>query len=159
MILPKDIQAAICAKLEEVFPGETVYQDLVQSGFTRPSNLVELGKISLDPLSLGNGAVSLRYEFKLTTFCEVDQVHNSHLPTLDLRAMMIMGAFAAGYLKVADLAPKVTSLAADTSLYDAAEVHLVLTLTVDRKDFLPETLVEIMQTLNTRFVDKKEEST
>ena len=75
MILPKDIQAAICAKLEEVFPGETVYQDLVQSGFTRPSNLVELGKISLDPLSLGNGAVSLRYEFKLTTFCEVDQVH------------------------------------------------------------------------------------
>ena len=107
----------------------------------------------------GNGAVSLRYEFKLTTFCEVDQVHNSHLPTLDLRAMMIMGAFAAGYLKVADRAPKVTSLAADTSLYDAAEVHLVLTLTVDRKDFLPETLVEIMQTLNTRFVDKKEEST
>ena len=30
MILPKDIQAAICAKLEEVFPGETVYQDLVR---------------------------------------------------------------------------------------------------------------------------------
>ena len=151
MILPKDIQAAVRAKLEEVFPGEMIYEDLVPSGFTRPSNLVELGKISLDPLSLGNGAVSLRYEFKLTTFCEVDQVHNSHLPTLDLRAMTIMGAFASGYLKVADRAPKITALAADTSLYDAAEVQLVLTLTVDRKDFLPEALVEIMQTLNTRF--------
>jgi ACT domain-containing protein len=105
---------------------------------------------------MGQAAVSLQYKYKITTFCVVDEVHDSHLPVLDLRAMMILGAFAPGYVKVKDRAPKVTALAADTSLYDSAEVTLTISLTVDRADFEPEELLPLMLDLTTRYIKKEE---
>ena len=42
-------------------------------------------------MSLGMAAVSLRYQYKITTFVETDAVHASHLPALDIRGMMILG--------------------------------------------------------------------
>jgi hypothetical protein len=155
---PEKIKTAIVDRLQEVFPGETVYTDLTPRDFERPSNLVELVKLELDALTLGSGTVQIRYSYKITTFCETDAVHDSHLPVLDLRAMSILAAFAEGYIRVADRAPKVTTCTADTSLYDAAEVTLVLTLTIDRAEFRPDEAIPMMRLLHTKQIVSAPES-
>ena len=99
-ITPDMILTALHQKLEETFPGEPVYDNLTPRGFQRPSNLLELERTDLDPQSLGMAAVSLRYQYKITTFAETDEVHASHLPTLDIRGMMILGMLGSGYVKV-----------------------------------------------------------
>jgi len=152
IITPEILQAAIVERLKEVFPGEPVFEDVTRRNFQRPSNLAELQGVDLDPLGLGQGAVLLRYRFKLTTFAEVDEVHDSHLPVLAARAMLILGAFASGYLKAGDRAPKVTALQANTSLYDCAEIAIAFELALDRREFVPEELYSIMQKLSTKFL-------
>lgn len=86
-ITPEQIGAALAARVEEAFPGETVYQDITPRDIARPSNLVVLEKVELDPASFGLAAVELRFQWKLTTFAKVDEVHDSHLPELTARAM------------------------------------------------------------------------
>lgn len=157
-ITPQKIGAAIAQALEETFPGETVYHDIVRRDFARPSSLVVLDKVELDPASFGLAAVELRFQWKLTTFAKVDEVHDSHLPELTARAMALLALFGQGYVKVADRALKVRSATADTGGYDAAEVSVVLTLTVDRGEFTPGEMLDIMRALNTRFETKEEET-
>lgn len=154
MIYPKDVQEAIRIKLETVFPGEKVYVDLTPMRFQRPSNLIELAGIEMDVLSGGSNVVTLRWQVKITTFCKVDEVHDSHLPTLDLRAMTILGAFAAGYLRVGDRAPKITTCSADTSGYDFAQVKLILSLTMDRSEFCPKESYPVAEELHTKINGK-----
>lgn len=155
-ILPADVSKAIAAQLKEAFPGETVYTDLAPRDFQRPSNMVELAGVGMDPLSYGQSGVELLYKFKVTTFSTVDEVHASHLPVLDLRAMLVLGAFAAGYVQVKDRAPKVRSMEADTSLFDCAVVTLTLALTLDRADFVGSELYELIQNLELQVRVKKE---
>ena len=152
-ITPEQLGAALAARVEEAFPGETVYQDITPRDFARPSNLVVL-----DPASFGLAAVELRFQWKLTTFAKVDEVHDSHLPELTARAMALLALFGQGYVKVADRALKVRSATADTGGYDAAEVTAALTLTVDRGEFTPGEMLDIMRALNTRFETKEEET-
>lgn len=147
-ITTQTMMDAVAAQVEAVFPGEILYQNLAPVGFKRPSNMVELIGIKLDPLGLGSGAVGLQYQYKITTFCKVDEVHDSHLPTLDLRAMAILAAFAEGYIRVGDRAPKVTACTAKTEFNDCAEVLLTLSLSVDRSEFRPESILPIMEELD-----------
>lgn len=156
---PSDIQAALVERLKEAFPGEAVYTDLTPRDFERPSNLVELAGMELDALGTGLSAVQLRWRWRLTTFCQVDQVHDSHLPELDLRAMLVMSLFGAGYVRVKDRALKVTACTADTGSYDAAEVTAVLSLTVDRSEFAPSAVYETMRELSARCELKEEKAT
>lgn len=157
-ITPEQIGAALAARVEEAFPGETVYQDITPRDFARPSNLVVLEKVELDPASFGLAAVELRFQWKLTTFAKVDEVHDSHLPELTARALALLAIFGRGYLKVEDRALKVQSATAATGGYDAAEVSVVLTLAVDRGEFTPGEMLDIMRALNTRFETKEEET-
>lgn len=145
IILPSDITAAIAERLKETFPGETVYTDLTPRDFQRPSNMAELAGVSLDPLSYGSGGVDLLYKYKITTFSTVDEVHASHLPVLDLRAMLVLGAFGAGFIRVKDRAPKVRGAEADTSFFDCAVVTLTLALTLGRGQFVERELYELMK--------------
>ena len=156
MIQIADITAAIEAKIKEAFPGETVYTDLVPRDFERPCNMVELIGVGLDPLSWGQSGVDMLYQYRITTLSTVDEVHASHLPVLDLRAMLVLGAFAAGYIRVKDRAPKVRSIEADTSFFDCVPVTLTLALTLDRADFVGSELYELMQNLEMQVRVKKE---
>ncbi len=155
-ILPADITAAIVEQVKGAFPGEAVYTDLVPRDFARPCNMVGLARIAMDPLACGLSGVELLYQYKITTFSTVDEVHHSHLPLLDLRAMAVMGAFAGGFLQVGGRAPKVTEIKADTSLYDCAEVSLALRLAYDRADFVGPEFHELMQDLEMQVCMKKE---
>ena len=146
-ILPADITAAVAERVKEAFPGETVYTDLVPRDFQRPSNMVELAGLSADPLGHGLSGVDLLYKVKITTYSTVDEVHASHLPVLDLRAMRVLGAFGGGFLRVKDRAPKVRSMEADTSFFDCVPVTLTLALTLDRADFVGPELYERMKQL------------
>lgn len=158
-ILPADITGAVVERLKEAFPGEKVYTDLAPRDFERPSNMVELVKLGFDPLSHGMSGVDLLYKIKITTFSTVDEVHASHLPVLDLRSLLVMGAFAAGYIRVKDRAPKVQSIEADTSFFDCAVVTLTLALTLDRADFVGPELYALMQNLELQIRVKKENDT
>jgi len=155
-ITPQDVTAAVADRLKEAFPGETVYTDLVPRDFERPCNMVELAGLSLDPLSYGLSGVELLYKVKITTFSTVDEVHASHLPVLDLRSLLVMGAFGAGYIQVKDRAPKVRAVEADTSLFDCAVVTLTLALTLDRADFVGQELYELIENLEMQVRLKKE---
>jgi len=156
IIVPDDVIAAVAERVKEAFPGETVYTDLVPRDFQRPSNMVELAGLGLDPLSHGMSGVDLLYKVKITTFSTVDEVHASHLPVLDLRSMMVMGAFGAGFVRVKDRAPKVRSMEADTSFFDCVPVTLTLALTLDRADFVGPELHELMEHLEMQVRVKKE---
>ena len=145
IIFPADIAASIAARLEEAFTGEKVYTDLAPRDFQRPSNMVELAGLGMDPLSYGQSGVDLLYKYKITTLSAVDEVHASHLPVLELRAMLILGAFGSGFIRVKDRAPKVQSLEADTSFFDCAVVTLTLALTLDRAAFTERELYELMR--------------
>lgn len=146
MITPTDIQSVIIDRLKDTFPGETVYEDLTPRDFTRPSNMVQLDAISSE--QSGRNIIKLLYKFKITTFAEVDEIHNSHLAVLDFRSMMIVAAFAGeGYIRVADRAPAIVSCTADTTSYDFAEVVLAVSLTYDRSDFSPEESFRVMEDL------------
>lgn len=149
-IVPADVTAAIVERLREAFPGEAVYTDLVPRDFERPCNMVELAGVSMDPLSYGQSGVDLLYKVKITTFSTVDEVHASHLPVLDLRAMLVLGTFGSGYILVKDRAPKVRSIEADTSFFDCVPVTLTLALTLDRADFTGPELYELMKRLEMR---------
>ncbi len=156
MIQIEDVTAAVAERLKEAFPGERLYTDLVPRDFERPCNMVELVGLGLDPLSYGMSGVDLLYQYQITTLSTVDEVHASHLPVLDLRALMVMGAFAAGYVRVKDRAPKVRSIEADTSFFDCVPVTLTLALTLDRADFVGLELRELMQDLEMQVRVKKE---
>ena len=155
MIKPADIQAAIIQRLNETFPGEQVYEDLTPREFARPSNMVQLDEISSE--QSGRNVIKLLFKYKISTFAEVDEIHNSHLAVLDFRSMMIVAAFAGGgYIKVADRAPTIVSCTADTTSYDFAEVSLTLSLTYDRSEFNPAEVYDIMKDLALRTKTKED---
>ncbi len=145
MIQISDITAAIAAQVAKSFPGEKIYTDLAPRDFERPSNMVELAGIGMDPLSYGPGGVDFLFKYKISTFSKVDEVHASHLPVLDLRAMLVLGAFGSGFIRVKDRAPKVRSAEADTSFFDFALVTLTLALTMNRADFTEPELYALMK--------------
>ena len=109
--------------------------------------MVELIGVGLDPLTYGLSGVDMLYQYQITTLSTVDEVHASHLPVLDLRAMLVLGAFGSGYIRVKDRAPKVRSIEADTSFFDCVPVTLTLALTLDRADFVGPELYELMKQL------------
>ena len=138
---------AMATQVQAAFPGEALYRNLAPMGFKRPSNMVELTSIKMDPQGFGRCMVGLQYQYKITTFCVVDEVYDSHLPTLDLRAMTVMAAFAQGYVKVGDRAGQVTVCTANTGFNDCAEVLITLSLNVDRGEFIPEAIWPLMEKL------------
>lgn len=156
MIQIADITAAVAERVKRAFPGETVYTDLTPRDFERPCNMVELIGVGLNPLSFGLSGVDMLYQYQITTLSTVDEVHASHLPVLDLRAMLVLGAFGSGYVRVKDRAPKVRSVEADTSFFDCVPVTLTLALTLDRADFVGPELYELMKDLEMQVRVKKE---
>ena len=133
-ITPNDIMDRFETLIGEAFPGETVYRNLVEEGFSRPSNLIEYEGGSVD-VGYGSNVVQMADRFKLTTFVTVDPYHNSHLADLHLRQMKIIGLLVPGFIKVKDRAPKVGPVETEGGFdYDSVTVTVMYTL--DRNDFL-----------------------
>lgn len=154
MITPSDIQAAIKERLQKTFPGEVVYEDLTPRNFTRPSNLVELSRITVE--QAGSSVVRFLFQYKINTFAEVDDIHNTHLAVLDFRSMMILTAFSDPRIKVLDRSPAISSCVADTSGYDYATVTLTVAHSYDRSELTPEEIYPIMEDLALRTKTKED---
>lgn len=124
-------------RLEELvtalFPGETVYRDLVPVNFARPSTLIVLDRADFD-LDFSCGTVELLPVFMLTAFVPVDERHHSHLASLHSRAMALLNLFLPGYIEVGDRAVKVVSPAKLDAGYDYDTILVTLSCTVDRED-------------------------
>ncbi len=155
MITSNDIIAAVSGAVEKLFPSEPVYENLVPQDFSRPCNLVELIGITLGELS--PGGVELLYTYRITDFVEVDERHNSHLPLLDLRTMLLVGLFAKGYLKAGDRALKVRSCATTHNL-DFTETTVVFSLAYSRTDFDPAAVLPTMEQLTLQTNTKEDTS-
>lgn len=146
MIKPTDYTAAVAALLEQQFPGEPVYPDLVPENFNRPSNEVEIAKITLMQHP-GTDAISVTTEVLIRTFVVVDAYHNSQYDALYERITQIMELFAPGFIRVADRAPKVVSCLSPVTGRDYAEVRVTLELMHTRVLDTTELTAPIMQTL------------
>ncbi|MEA4934872.1 MAG: hypothetical protein VB071_15015 [Lawsonibacter sp.] len=151
IIKPTQILDAVREQLQAVFPGETVYDSMLPQDFVRPASMVALTGMELDALGAGVGAVTLRFHLKITTYCVLDVVKNSNQPTLNLRCMSILGAFAAGYIKTEGRAPKLTACTVNTDgLYDCAEVKMTFSLSMDRSEFSTRESVPMMRNFTTK---------
>lgn len=133
-ITPNDIADRLQGLVETAFPGEEIYRDLVEEGFSRPSTLIVYEGGSADP-GYGSNIVEMQDRFTLTTFVKVDPYHNSHLAGLHIRQMKLVGLFVPGYIKVRDRAPKVVSIERGGG-YDYDTVTVTLSYALDRNDFL-----------------------
>lgn len=155
MLTPDDITAAMSTAIRDLFPGETVYENLKPRNSARPCNLAELTGIALGDVS--PGGMELLYTYRITDFVEVDERHNSHFALLDLRTMMIVGLFAKGYLKTGDRALKVRSCTTSHNC-DYTETLVVLSLAYSRTDFDPAAVLPLMEQL-TLTTKTKEDTT
>lgn len=148
---PTQIVEAVQERLQNVFPGETVYDGLPPQDFVRPSSTVALTGMDLDALGAGVRAVTLRFHLKITTYCVADEVEHSHLPNLNLRCMSILGAFTAGYITTGNRAPKLTACTVNTDgLYDYAEIKLTFSLSLDRSEFSTSESIPMMKNFTTK---------
>jgi hypothetical protein len=155
MLTPDDITAAVSTAVGKLFPGETVYENLVPRDFTRPCNLAELTGITLGEIA--PGGVELRFTYRITDYVKVDERHNSHFALLDLRTMMIVGLFAKGYLKTGGRALKVRSCTTSHNC-DYTETLVVLSLSYSRTNFDPAAVLPLMEQL-TLTTKTKEDTT
>jgi len=123
MLNLKSIREAAEALLNERFPGEKVYHNMVPQEFSRPSFLIEIGSTSITDASLG--LVELEVTLAITCFTNVDAYHNSHVEELEARMMSVQELFCAGYLKTQDRALHVISNKGQC-FFDYATVEIIL---------------------------------
>lgn len=143
--------ADIANRLEELvageFPGETIYRELVENNFSRPSTLIVQNRCVGD-VEVASNIVELRPTFTLTTFVKVDPYHHSHLRELHLRQMRLVKLLLGGYIKVKDRAPKVHRVDLDGG-HDFDTVTVTFRYTLDRNDFLDIPQLPLMEQLHT----------
>lgn len=153
MITPNEYGDAIEKLLNEAFPGEPVYRELVPENFSRPSNEIECAGFTANT-QISAGAIDTEVKMIVRTFVTVDAWHNSQFSALYRRAMTILGLFAGGYVYVSDpdtaarRAPKVTAAGVPVTGKDFAEVHLTFRLQLARADFFPPEALPVMEDLH-----------
>jgi hypothetical protein len=153
MLAPQDIMDRLGELVVEKFPGEAVYFDRTPSGFTRPSTLIALGKYT-GQTGFSSGDVLLEPVIHLTTFCVVDEYHDSHLRELNHRLMVLTGILLPGYIKVSGRAPKVSGLEMDAE-YDYATIAAKFSYTLSRAEFEELAPIEAAQNLSITFEAKE----
>lgn len=153
MITPNEYGDAIEALLNEAFPGEPVYREMVPEYFERPGNEVECAGFSANA-QVSADAVGTEVKMTVRTFVEVDAYHNSQFSALYRRAMTILGLFAGGFIYVSDpdtgerRAPKVTAASVPPPGKDFAEARLTFHLQLAREDFAPAETPPVMEDLH-----------
>ena len=133
MLTPNDIADRLDELVKEAFPGEEVHRELVPQGFRRPCNLIVQEPWKSEP-GFGTGVIMLHPVYTLTTFVEVDEYYHTHLATMHLRQLKLLGLLLPGYVKVGDRAPKVESIEMAGG-YDYDTVTVTFGYTLDRQNF------------------------
>lgn len=145
-ITPSDIADALEKMVASEFPGETIYRELNETDFIRPSTLIVQEGCTGD-VDVGSNIVELCPTFTLTTFVKVDPYHNSHLADLHLRQMRLVGLFLAGFIRVKDRGPKVHGVEMGGG-YDYDTVTVTFRYTLSRSDFLNIPQLPMMEHLH-----------
>lgn len=120
---------AVVDLLNERFPADKIYTNLVRKGFSRPSFLVELEKIEMEDASAAT--LELSVPVKVTVFTEVDECHDSHMEGLVRRMAAVQELFAVEGLRVNDRVLHVGMVEGECN-YDYAEVTVPLHYLDDR---------------------------
>lgn len=134
MVTPIDILDALKERIESLFPGESVYTDLVPNNFTRPCSQVILGDYKAE-VAFGCSTVELRPTYALTTFVSTDAFHQCDQRVLNQRQMILLGMLLPGYIRVKDRAPKVVHIKM-TGDFDSNSVVVTFAYTLSREDFM-----------------------
>ena len=148
MITQNDIASAVTSKILGKYPGETVYTNIVPSGFKRPSFYIEGIGLTLAPDSCG--AVEITAKIHIVCFENVDAYHNSQIESLNIRQMAVMGLFAPLYLRVGDRALDVAKLEGGAGGQDWADVTVTLAWEEDITEFEQIAELPTMETVAIR---------
>lgn len=114
---------AVKARLEEQWPGETVYEDLLPNGFTRPSFLVEF--VSLTERDVNAALIRRETSIRITCYTETDAYYDSVRAELNERLNRCIGLFSRGSFAAGDRYLHVGS-AAGTTEADYAQATILL---------------------------------
>lgn len=147
MITPNDIADRLEELVNDEFPGEEVYRNLVPTDFVRPSTLI-VQETSTGKVDLGCNVIEMVATFTLTTFVTADEYHHSHLQELHLRQMRLVRLLLPGFIKVDDRAPKVRGEIKLGGGFDYDTVTVSFAYTLDRTDFLNIPQLPVMTQLH-----------
>lgn len=146
MIKPADMMKALKEALQKQFPGEQIYENLTPRNFDRPSNLITLDTVRIGDIK--NRTITLLYTYKITDFVSVDGHHNSDMPLLDLRTVLIvLGVFGRGFFTINGKSVYVADVSTK-HYFDFTETNAVLSVTEDRSEFTPDETLPMMEQLN-----------
>jgi len=150
-----DCMNALELEILRIFPGATIYRNVMPKNFQRPSFYVEMVKFSMVPAEGTPCAVCRSGKFRLVAFEAIDDYHNSQVDDLDDKLDRLAGIFAPGFLPVEDRAIHAGITDGQILSTDAAELTVELTWLEDLADYVPdpeedaETLEAIVSNLDT----------
>lgn len=154
MLTPSDFMAAIKAALKKTFPNDqAIYENLVERDMKRPSTMVEL--VTMQIMEIDTHTTRFLFRYKITNLINPDDYGDSDFAALDLRTLAIEGIFGAGYLKVGDRAPKVTSCTSEHNR-DYTQVTVDFSVAFDRAEFEPAEILPLMQQLDLKTKTKED---
>lgn len=152
MITSQEIREQVRSILEDLFPEEMVYENLVPDDFQRPSSLVECGSCRMTPMNAF--LVGMDLEVKVTLFVEVDPYYHSQVPELERRQFRLMAELMEGYLPVGIRALDLSELTGETN-FDYADVTFSLRWQEQRVDLETYPIMEHFEA-NVQHMEKKE---
>ena len=100
MLRSNDILDALEETARAVFPGGTVYRNLVRQGFERPSCMVEVRRLTMEDAA--RWLVERTARAKLTLFEPVDDYHDTQVELLGDKLDLLMAHVSGGTLAVGD---------------------------------------------------------
>ena len=143
MLTQKQILDAVDAELIKLFPGITVYRNLVPTEFVRPSAMTRLTGQTMAVRTLST--VQRTATVLVTLFCPVDDHHSTDADTLGAQADTVMEHFSAPGLPAAGRVLEIGTVACNPQA-DFAEVTIPLSWDDDRAVERPA--YEMMETLH-----------
>ena len=100
MLSLDSILQAVKISVEDRFPGETCYKNMVPTQFSRPSFLVEFVKSTMQDASAH--VLQVTASIKVTAFVEVDAYYNSQVEDLACRLISLQELFCGCSIQAED---------------------------------------------------------
>lgn len=148
MLTTKNLLDGVETALGKLWPNGKVYQDITPVDFERPSTLVEVTELTMEPVS--SRIVDRSATVQVTRFQKVDDYHNTQVAVLAEELTLLLNHFAVPTLAVGDRHLDVGKVSGKYE-NDFAWIRIPLTWEDDRET--EETHRALMEHYNLEFLE------